>query len=55
MNDLLTEKKSAIKNNRYSKSVPLARYYDVQLVTYLEAIYNILHTLDYRLKELEKN
>ena len=55
MNDLLTVKKSAIKNNRYSKSVPLARYYDVQLVTYLEAIYNILHTLDYRLKELEKN
>ena len=42
INDVLTEKKTAINNNRYSKSVPLARYYDQELVTHLEAIYNIL-------------
>jgi hypothetical protein len=53
INDVLTEKKTAINNNRYSKSVPLARYYDQQLVTHLEAIYNILQIVDERLKKLE--
>ena len=53
INDVLTEKKTAINNNRYSKSVPLARYYDQQLVTHLEAIYNILQILEERLKKLE--
>jgi hypothetical protein len=53
INDLLTEKKTAINNNRYSKNVPLARYYDKQLVTHLEAIYNILQIVDERLKKLE--
>jgi hypothetical protein len=53
INDVLTEKKTAINNNRYSKSVPLARYYDQQLVTHLEAIYNILQIIDERLKKLE--
>lgn len=28
INNLLNEKKTAITNNKYSKSVPLARYYD---------------------------
>jgi hypothetical protein len=53
INDLLTEKKSAIHNNRYSKSVPLAKYYDQELVTHLESIYNILQIVDERLKKLE--
>jgi len=53
INDVLTEKKTAINNNRYSKSVPLARYYDQQLVTHLESIYNILQIVDERLKKLE--
>ena len=53
INDLLTEKKTAINNNRYSKSVPLAKYYDQELVTYLESIYNILQIIDERLKKLE--
>jgi hypothetical protein len=43
-----------MNNNRYSKSVPLARYYDQQLVTHLEAIYNILQIVDERLKKLEE-
>ena len=54
INDVLTEKKTAINNNRYSKSVPLARYYDQELVTHLEAIYNILQIVDERLKKLEE-
>jgi hypothetical protein len=54
INDVLSEKKTAIKNNRYSKSVPLARYYDQELVTHLEAIYNILQIMDGRLKKLEE-
>ena len=43
-----------MNNNRYSKSVPLARYYDQQLVTHLEAINNILQIVDERLKKLEE-
>jgi len=54
INDLLTEKKKNIKNNKYSKSVPLARYYDIELVTHLEAIYNILEIIDKRLTKLEE-
>ena len=54
IDDLLTEKKSAINNNKYSKSVPLARYYDQELVTHLEAIYNILQNVDERLRKIEE-
>jgi hypothetical protein len=54
INDVLTEKKTAINNNRYSKSVPLARYYDQELVTHLEAIYNILQNVDERLRKIEE-
>tara|TARA_B100001063_G_C16405945_1_gene377105 strand:+ start:98 stop:385 length:288 start_codon:yes stop_codon:yes gene_type:complete len=54
INDVLTEKKTNIKMNRYSKSIPLARYYDEQLVTRLEAIYNILQIVDERLKKIEE-
>jgi hypothetical protein len=54
INDVLNEKKTALNNNRYSKSVPLARYYDQELLTNLEAIYNILRIVDERLKKLEE-
>jgi len=54
INEKLTEKKTAINNNRYSKSVPLARYYDQELVSHLEAVYNILQIVDERLKKLEE-
>ena len=54
INNLLTEKKTNIANDRYSKSVPLARYYDQELVTHLESIYNILQIVDKRLKKLEE-
>jgi len=51
--DLLNEKKKNIQNNRYSKNIPLAKYYDEELVTQLEAIYNILRLFDTRLSKLE--
>ena len=54
INNVLTQKKEVIHNNRYSKSVLLAaRYYDQELVTHLEAIYNIFQIIDERLKKLE--
>ena len=53
INNILNKKNTAIKNNKYSKSLPLARYYDQELVTYLEAITNILQILDNRLINLE--
>jgi hypothetical protein len=54
INDVLTEKKTALKINCYSKSVPLAGFYDRELVARLEAIYNILQVVDERLKKLEE-
>ena len=62
INDLLNKKKTEINNkkkteinnNRYSKAVQLAKYYDQELVTHLEAIYNILQNVDERLKKLEE-
>ena len=54
INDVLTEKNTSIKNNNYSRSVPLARFYDQQLVTHLEAVYNVLKIIDERLKRLEE-
>ena len=54
INDVLTEKNTSIKNNNYSRSVPLARFYDQQLVTHLEAVYNVLKVIDERLKRLEE-
>ena len=38
INNILTDRKTDIKNNRYSKSLPLAKFYDERLVSYLEAI-----------------
>ena len=51
--DVLTEKKNAIDNNKYSKLAPFAMYYDQEVLTNLQAIYNILQTLNDRLTKLE--
>jgi hypothetical protein len=51
--DLLAEKKHHIVNQKYAKNIPLAKYYDKQLVSHLESTYNILQILDNRLKKLE--
>jgi hypothetical protein len=54
INNILKEKKQAIVNNRYSSAVPLARFYDQELVTRLEAISNILQQFNKRLIRLER-
>ena len=54
INDVLVEKKKRIISNSYSKSIPLARYYDQQLVIHLDAIYNILQIVDKRLNKIEE-
>ena len=54
INNILKEKKQAIVNNRYSSAVPLARFYDQELVTRLEAIINILQQFNKRLIRLER-
>ena len=54
LNDLLTEKKTALKNRYKNKLVLLAQSYDQAHVTHLEAIYNILQIVDERLKKLEE-
>lgn len=51
---VLTVKKTVINNNKYSKLVPSAKYHDLEVVSYLEAIYNILQIVDERLKKLEE-
>lgn len=53
INNILKDKKKAIVNNRYSSAVPLARFYDQELVTRLEAISNILQQFNKRLIRLE--
>jgi hypothetical protein len=54
LKDLLIVKTAALTNNKYSPSTPLARYYDQELVTHLDAIYNILKIMDERLNKLEE-
>jgi len=54
LKDLIIIKTTAITNNNYSSSTPLARYYDQELVTHLDSIYNILQIMDERLNKLEE-
>jgi hypothetical protein len=51
---ILDEKKKQIENNRYSKSLPLARFYDQEKVAMLEPILNMLVDIQMRLDALEK-
>jgi len=57
LNDLLTEKKTALKNKYKNNPVLLEQsYYQAHVtphVTHLEALYNILQIVDERLKKLE--
>ena len=54
LKDIIDEKKQQIENNRYSKSLPLARFYDQEKVSYLEPIFNMLKSINERLEALEK-
>jgi hypothetical protein len=53
INNIIKDKKRKIANNSYSKSIPLAGFYDQELVTRLEAISNILQEFNERLIKLE--
>jgi hypothetical protein len=50
---IIDEKKKQIANNRYSKSIPLARFYDEEKVSMLEPIFNMLVDIQKRLDILE--
>ena len=55
ISDLLNTKKTAIFRNRNSNKAPLVSYKDQELVTNLEAIYNILQVFNERLNKIENN
>ena len=50
---IIQEKKMQIGRNSYSKSVPLARFYDQEKVAFLEPIFNMLVDIQKRLEVLE--
>lgn len=54
LENFISEKKQRIQENRYSRSVPLAAYYDSEKVAFLEPILNVLKDFQVRLEALEK-
>lgn len=50
---IIEQKRVKVKNNRYSKSIPLAQFYDQEKLNMLEPIFNMLKSLDVRLQALE--
>ena len=50
---IIEVKKKKIENNRYSKNLPLAQYYDQEKVAMLEPILNALQEIQKRLTALE--
>jgi uncharacterized coiled-coil protein SlyX len=55
LESFIDEKKDCIKRDRYSKSLPLARFYDQEKVEYLKLILNVLKNIEERLEVLENN
>ena len=51
---IIEEKKKQIENNRYSKSLPLAKFYDQEKLAMLEPIFNMLVDIQRRLDALEQ-
>ena len=54
LENFIDEKKERIQQNRYSRSVPLAAYYDGEKIAFLEPILNVLKDFQKRLEVLEK-
>jgi hypothetical protein len=50
---IVDNKRKQIERNSYSKSIPLARFYDQEKLDFLEPIMNILKNLEERLNALE--
>ncbi len=53
LESIIEQKKGQILRNRYSKSHPLARYYDQEKVEFLEPIFTMLKDIQLRLDKLE--
>ena len=51
---IIEAKKEKISRNRYSKSIPLAQFYDMEKVDMLEPIFNMLKDIQQRLTVLEQ-
>ena len=54
LEEFIDIKKQQVQNNRYSKSVPLARFYDQEKLEYLQPILTALKNIQERLEALEK-
>jgi len=53
LENFIEEKKDRIRQNRYSRSVPIAAYYDGEKIAFLEPILNVLKDFQTRLEALE--
>jgi hypothetical protein len=51
---IIDEKRKQIERNSYSKSIPLARFYDQEKVAFLQPILDALKNINERLDALEK-
>jgi hypothetical protein len=51
---IIDEKRKQIERNSYSKSIPLARFYDQEKLAFLEPILNMLKNIQERLDALER-
>jgi hypothetical protein len=54
LGQIIEEKKEQISRNSYSKSIPLARFYDEEKVAMMEPIFNMLKDIQQRLTVLEQ-
>ena len=52
---ILAKKNQALAQNRYSKSVPLAAYYDRQHATLIDTLIDIISGLHNRIAQLEED
>jgi hypothetical protein len=50
---LAKDKKDAITRNKYSKSIPLAQYYDQEKLTLMETLIEIIQQQNERIQRLE--
>ena len=54
LESIIQDKRTQIERNSYSKSIPLARFYDVEKLKMMDAIYAILKNFQERIDSLEK-
>jgi hypothetical protein len=55
LKNIIDEKREQIKRNSYSKSIPLARFYDEEKLAMIKPIFAMLKNIQDRLEILEKN